>query len=168
MGTLSDTAILQSVSPSVCPMAQLPYVRAGCLQLSHVRTADLSVDGRGSAASRTAIGGGISSRHSRGDNLFYFRFDVWTSYRSPAAAACGWFAAGRPVGTAYQLSIDVCCMRRRSAANVGSVTPRDEVRGSTQTGAGRAKKVGPQTDGHILSNLNRFKKNSLEDSWVNL
>jgi len=36
-----------------------------------VRTADPSADGRGSAASRTAIGGGTSSRRLRGDSLFY-------------------------------------------------------------------------------------------------
>ena len=37
-----------------------------------VRTADPSADGRGSAASRTAIGGGgASSRRLRGDSLFY-------------------------------------------------------------------------------------------------
>ena len=34
------------------------YTHAGCLQLSHVRTADPSADGRRSAASRTAIVGG--------------------------------------------------------------------------------------------------------------
>ena len=51
--------------PSVClshGAAALGYRHAGCLQLSHVRTADPSADGRRSAASRTAIGGGISSR----------------------------------------------------------------------------------------------------------
>ena len=69
-----------SVSLSVClshraaaPGTRLPHAiwYAGCLQLSHVRTADPSVDGRRSAESRTAIGGGISSRRHRGDNLFY-------------------------------------------------------------------------------------------------
>ena len=62
--------------PSVC-LSQ-PYVHScrigygytGCLQRSYVRTADPSADGRRSAASRTAIGGGISSRRPRGDNLF--------------------------------------------------------------------------------------------------
>ena len=44
------------------------------MQLSHVRTADPSADGRRSAASRTAIGGGISSRRPRGDNLFQLYF----------------------------------------------------------------------------------------------
>jgi len=48
-------AIRPSVRLSVCK-------HAGCLQLSHVRTADPSADGLKSAASRTAIGGGISSR----------------------------------------------------------------------------------------------------------
>jgi len=60
--------------PSVClshGAAALGYRHAGCLQLSQVRTADPSVDGRLSTASRTAIGGGgISSRRPRGDNLF--------------------------------------------------------------------------------------------------
>ena len=36
-----------------------------------MRTADPSVDGRRSAASRTAIGEGISSRRPRADNWFY-------------------------------------------------------------------------------------------------
>ena len=57
---------------SVClsqSAATLGYGNAGCLQLSHVRTADPSADGRRSAASRTAIGGGISSRRRRGDTL---------------------------------------------------------------------------------------------------
>jgi len=61
---LSDTAIRPSVCPSVCPVAQLyprraaalGYRHAGCLQLTHVRTADPSADGRRSAASRTAVG----------------------------------------------------------------------------------------------------------------
>jgi len=61
-GPLSDTAIC----PSVCPS----HRHAGCLQLSHVRTADSSADGRRSAENRTAIGGGISSRRPRGDNCF--------------------------------------------------------------------------------------------------
>jgi len=70
--TLSDTAIRPSVCPS-CPMRAvvLGYRYAGCLQLSHVRSVDPSADGRKSAASRTAIGGGgISSRRPRGDNLY--------------------------------------------------------------------------------------------------
>ena len=56
-GALSDTAIRLSVCLSH-GAAALGYRHAGCLQLSHVRTADPSVDGRRSAASRTAIGGG--------------------------------------------------------------------------------------------------------------
>ena len=47
--------------PSVClshGAAVLGYRHAGCLQLSRVRTADPSADGRRSAASRTAVGGG--------------------------------------------------------------------------------------------------------------
>ena len=51
-GAKSDTAL----RPSVCP--SLGYRHAGCLQPSHVRTADPSADGRRSATSRTAIGGG--------------------------------------------------------------------------------------------------------------
>jgi len=42
-----------------------------------VRTTDPSADGRRSAASRTAIGGGISSRRPRGDNLFYCLFVLY-------------------------------------------------------------------------------------------
>jgi len=61
-GALSNTAIHPSVCPSPRRAAALGYRHADCLQLSHVRTADLSADGRRSAASRTAIGGGISSR----------------------------------------------------------------------------------------------------------
>ena len=54
-GTLSDTV----TRPSVCPMgaAALGCRHSGCLQLTHVQTADLSVDGCRSAASRTAIVG---------------------------------------------------------------------------------------------------------------
>jgi len=76
-GALSDTAIRPSALSSVCPWrsgprraAALGYRHAGCLQFSHVRTADPSADGRRSAASQTTIGGGISSRRPRGDNLF--------------------------------------------------------------------------------------------------
>ena len=65
---LSDTAIRPSVCPSPRRAAVLGY--AGCLQLSHVQTADQSADGRRSAASKNAIGGGVSSRRPRGDNLF--------------------------------------------------------------------------------------------------
>ena len=61
-----------------CPRsaAALGYRHTGCLQLSHVRTADPSASGRRSAASRTAIGGGISSRRPRGDNLFSISLTV--------------------------------------------------------------------------------------------
>jgi len=51
--------------PSVClpvclshSAAAVGYRHIGCLQLSSVRTADPSADGRRSAASQTAIGGG--------------------------------------------------------------------------------------------------------------
>jgi len=57
-----DPSVCPSVFPSPRRAAALGYRHAGCLQLSHVRTADSSADGRRSAASRTAIGGGISSR----------------------------------------------------------------------------------------------------------
>ena len=54
-----------------------------------------------------------------------------------AAAAGVWFAAERPArrryrstaagtGVAYQLSIDISCMRPCSAANAGSVMSRAE------------------------------------------
>ena len=76
----ADTTELLSLSlssrPSVClsvclshRAAALGYRHAGCLQLSHVWTADPSADGRRSAASRTAIGGGISSRRCPGRYL---------------------------------------------------------------------------------------------------
>ena len=58
---------------------------------------------------------------------------VRLSRRSTAAAAYVWFAAERPASAVFQLSIDICCRRRRSAANVGSVMLRAEVRGSTRT-----------------------------------
>ena len=65
-----------SVCLSVClshSAAAVGYRHTGCLQLSSVRTADPSADGRRSAASQTAIGGGISSRRPRGDNLLLLR-----------------------------------------------------------------------------------------------
>jgi len=52
--------------PSICVShgaAALGYRHAGCLQLSHVRTADPSADGRTSATSGTLFGGGMLSRH---------------------------------------------------------------------------------------------------------
>jgi len=62
-GGLSNTASRPSVSWRSWPRraATLGYRQACCLQLCHVRTADPSADGRRSAASRTAIGRGISS-----------------------------------------------------------------------------------------------------------
>jgi len=74
----ADTTELLSLSLSLavprrsCPRraAALGYRHAGCLQLSHVRTADPSADGRRSAESRTAIGGGhIVSPPPQGDTL---------------------------------------------------------------------------------------------------
>ena len=72
------------------------------------------------------------------------RPSVCLFHRSTAAAACGVFAAERPAGrmhqsiiagagSACQLSIDISCRRRRSAANAGSVMLRAEDRGSTRT-----------------------------------
>jgi len=58
---LCDTAIRPSVCPSSRRAAAVRYRHAGCLQLSRVRSADPSADGRRSAASRTAIGGDMSS-----------------------------------------------------------------------------------------------------------
>ena len=55
---LCDTAIHPSLCSSPRHAAALGYRHAGCLQLSHVWTADPTVDGRRSAASRTAIGRG--------------------------------------------------------------------------------------------------------------
>ena len=51
-------AIPQSVCPSPRHTATLGYRRAGCLQLSHVQTADPKVGGCRSTVSQTAIGGG--------------------------------------------------------------------------------------------------------------
>ena len=50
--------VLSTIRPSV---PAVDYRHAGCLQLSHVWTADPSVDERKSAVSGTAIGGGIAS-----------------------------------------------------------------------------------------------------------
>jgi len=76
------------------------------------------------------------------------RLSVSLSRRSTAAAACGgWLVAERGAGRGYQLiaavdgefavnrqlSIDVSCGRRRSAANAGSVMLRAEGRGSAQS-----------------------------------
>ena len=64
MGALSDTAICLPLclSQPRCTTA-LGCRHTGCLQLSHVQTADPSADGHRSAVSRTAFGeGGISSR----------------------------------------------------------------------------------------------------------
>ena len=55
---LTDTMIRPSVCPSPRRAAALGYRHDGCLQLSHVWTADRSADGRRSAASRPAIDGG--------------------------------------------------------------------------------------------------------------
>ena len=64
---LSDTAI----PPSVCPSLGYSTLAACSWPVTrYVRTADPSADGRRSASSRTAVGGGISSRRPRGDNLF--------------------------------------------------------------------------------------------------
>jgi len=69
---LSDTMIRPSVCPSPRRAAALGYRQDGCLQLSRVWTADRSADGRRSAASRTAIDGGISSRRARGRYLSHY------------------------------------------------------------------------------------------------
>ena len=82
-GALSNTAIHPSVCPSPRRAAALGYRHADCLQLSHVRTADLFADGHRSAASRTAIGGGhIVSGDIiiSGDNLFVCVFKYRTFY----------------------------------------------------------------------------------------
>ena len=41
--------------------------------------------------------------------------------------------AGASAGAAYQLSIDICCRRPRSAENAGSVMLRTDGRGSTKS-----------------------------------
>jgi len=60
------------------------------------------------------------------------RLSACLSHRSKAAAACGGFAAERPAGVTYWLSID-SCRRRRSAANAGSASLGADQRDSTQT-----------------------------------
>ena len=67
-----DPSVLLSVPRRICHRRApaLGYRHAGCLQLSHVRTADQSADGRRSAACRTAVGGGHIVSPPRGDNLF--------------------------------------------------------------------------------------------------
>jgi len=84
-GALSDTAIRPSVRPSPRRADALGCRHVGCLQLSHVRTADPSADGRRSASSRTAVGEGKSSRRPRGDNL---HCTVLYCYSSVAAFRC--------------------------------------------------------------------------------
>ena len=96
---LSDTATSPSVCPSPRRAATLCYRHAGCLQLRHVRTAEPSADGRRSAESRNAIGGGISYRSSRGDNLLLLGewveecvcvcWPIWSTCLSCSALSCG-------------------------------------------------------------------------------
>ena len=89
--SLNDTAIRPSVCPSPRRTAALGYRRAGCLQLSHVRTADPSADGRRSAASRIAISGRQSSRRPRDDNLLVLRPRYVRSVNCPFASCCFMF-----------------------------------------------------------------------------
>ena len=89
MGALIDTVIRPSVCPpvrlSVCPSLGYSTLAAwrSCLDYRidtlaacswpatrDVQAVDPSADGRRSAASRTAVGGSISSRRPWGDNLF--------------------------------------------------------------------------------------------------
>jgi len=88
---------------SVCPMAQLGYRHAGCLQLSHRRPPEMCglrigpqtdvdpprfldpwtdtdglIGGETICHRRTAIGGGISSRRSRARHLFRARTNEQT------------------------------------------------------------------------------------------
>jgi len=78
-GALSDTAIRPSVCPSVpwrgCPKraAALGYRHTGCLQLTHVRAADLRprTDVDPPRVELPSAGWGISSRRPRGDSLSY-------------------------------------------------------------------------------------------------
>jgi len=81
---LSDTTNRPSVCAFVC--RSLCYRHTGCLQLADTRdgrAADPSADGRRSAASRTAIGGGISSRRPRGDNLLRHKTNTKLSWLFP-------------------------------------------------------------------------------------
>ena len=89
--SLSDTAIRQSVCPSPRRTAALGYRRAGCLQLSHVRTADPSADGQIRRESNCHQRGGQSSRRPRGDNLLVLRPWHVRSVNCPFASCCFMF-----------------------------------------------------------------------------
>jgi len=61
-----------SVCPSVCPSLGYSTLAACSWPATRdMRISDRSADGRRSAVSRTAIGGGISSRRPRGDTLLH-------------------------------------------------------------------------------------------------
>jgi len=113
-GALSDTAIRPSVCPSPRRAAALFYRHAGCLQFSDVRTADSSADGRRSAASRTAIGGGIPSRGAITCSIMIS--DVTSPYRPDVP---------HPPASVYQLPVDqwVC----RLAALLVTIAPQRAV-----------------------------------------
>ena len=95
-----------------------------------VRTADPSADGRRSAASRTAIGGGIiivspplgrqlvdAAEH--GLYVAAGRPSVSVCHRSIAATAAGGFAAECPVGRRYRL-IAASTVHAGGAAGAGA------------------------------------------------
>ena len=68
------------------------------------------MDGRRSAASRTAVGGGISSCQSRGDNLFY-------SIESRNSSA-GWLSGGH---VDPHVSVEVAGLREAQQADLALV-----------------------------------------------
>ena len=96
LGALSDTAIRPSVPWRSYRRrtAALGNKHAGCLQLSHVRTADLSADGRRSAASRTAIGGG--AYHLAAPGAITCSIQVFVAYLESAF----WWVAASSHGVA--------------------------------------------------------------------
>jgi len=93
-----DFGIARSVRLSVPWRSCLGYRHAGCLQFSHVRTADRSTDGRRSAASRTAIGGrGYIVSPRPGDTLLIAWCWCCVLVCLQCFDAVGW-AAGRASG----------------------------------------------------------------------
>jgi len=63
---------------------------------------------------------------------------VYLSHQSTAATAAGGFAVERPAGRRYRLIAAgalraLCCRRRRSVANAGSVVLRTDEGGSART-----------------------------------
>ena len=108
LGALSDTAIRLSHGA-----AALGYRHAGCLQLSHVRTAHPSADGRGYAASRTAISGrhvspvaapwAISETPEAPTK--YLASEIWSlhSRSVPVGCSCKWLIVSPSVSETVEI-----------------------------------------------------------------